>query len=71
MQTKLMKIDGMTCPHCGHRVECALNALDGVKARVDANGKGATIVLAHPVDDIVLMKAVLDAGYQPRGIKNE
>ena len=39
--TVTVTIDGMSCAHCSARVEKALNALPGVRARVDlAEKKG-------------------------------
>lgn len=69
---KIIGIGGMTCPHCHARVECALNAIPGVKARVDKAAKSATVEISNPdVRDDMLMKAVLDAGYSITGIKNK
>ena len=38
---KKMLIEGMMCTHCSGRVEKALNALNGVEAKVDLDGKCA------------------------------
>ena len=62
MKTK-MYISGMTCAHCSGRVSNALNALEGVDARVDlADG---TAVVEHPsrVSQSSLKAAVESAGY--------
>ena len=61
---KEMKIEGMSCSHCSARVEKALNALDGVSASVDLEGKTAHITLDGNVSDEDLTKAVVDAGYE-------
>lgn len=61
---KIISIEGMSCGHCVARVEKALNALEGVEAKVDLEKKCAEIALAHPIDDAVLSKAVTDAGYE-------
>ena len=68
MTEKTMKIEGMSCGHCSARVEQALNAIDGVSAKVDLEAKTASIVLSKPVEDQALVKAVTDAGYQVVGI---
>ena len=68
MTEKTMKIEGMSCGHCSARVEQALNAIDGVSAKVDLEAKIASIVLSKPVEDQALVKAVTDAGYQVVGI---
>ncbi|MDX9939540.1 MAG: heavy metal translocating P-type ATPase [Sphaerochaetaceae bacterium] len=65
---KTMHIEGMTCMHCAGRVEKALNALPGVSAKVDLQGKKAEITLVAPFDDETLGKAVVDAGYEVTGI---
>ncbi len=68
MTEKTMKIEGMSCGHCSARVEQALNAIDGVSAKVNLEAKTASIVLSKPVEDQALVKAVTDAGYQVVGI---
>ena len=65
---KTMHIEGMTCMHCAGRVEKALNALPGVSAKVDLQGKKAEITLVAPLADETLGKAVVDAGYEVTGI---
>lgn len=61
---KIIAIEGMSCAHCQARVEKALNALPGVKAKVDLKKKNATVDLSGEVSDTVLMDAVNQAGYQ-------
>ena len=61
--TKKMIIEGMSCGHCSARVEKALNALEGVSAKVDLENKCAEITVTGNVDDAALTKAVTDAGY--------
>ena len=63
MTTRTMKIEGMMCTHCSSRVEKALNAIDGVSATVDLEGKTATVHAEPQVDDAALKAAVEDAGY--------
>lgn len=60
---KVMKIDGMTCGHCQARVEKALNAIEGVSAKVDLAAKSATVQVSGDVVDAVLVSAVENAGY--------
>lgn len=60
--TKTISIEGMMCMHCAGRVEKALNALPGVTATVDLDGKLATVI--GEVSDEELRKAVTDAGYE-------
>jgi copper ion binding protein len=63
--TKKLKVDGMTCGHCSARVEKALADLPGVdKAKVNLKKGTAEVTLSNPVEDAVLTKAVIDAGYE-------
>ena len=41
--TKVMSINGMMCAHCQAHVEKALNAIDGVEAKVNLEAKNATV----------------------------
>lgn len=61
---KEMIVEGMMCGHCSGRVEKALNAIDGVSAKVDLDKKTAYIELTKDVTDDVLKKAVTDADYE-------
>lgn len=62
--TKVMKIEGMMCPHCSGRVDKVLNAMEGVSAVVSLEEKTATITLSADVSDGALTAAVVDAGYE-------
>ena len=66
--TKVLKVAGMSCMHCSARVEKALNALEGVQAKVDLEKGEATVTLSGEVEDAVLKAAVEDAGYEVTGI---
>ncbi len=61
MEKKIM-IEGMMCQNCVKHVSNALNALPGVTAVVDLEGKCATVT--GEVDNETLTKAVVDAGYE-------
>lgn len=62
---KILKIQGMMCPHCEAHVKKALEALDGVKEAIPDHKKGeAKIVLTAPVSDEVLKETVEKEGYQ-------
>lgn len=67
--TKTMTVEGMSCGHCSARVEKALNALEGVTAKVDLEAKTASVELTSEVSDDTLKKAVEDAGYEVTEIK--
>ena len=53
----------MKCMHCRENAEKALNAIDGVKAKVSLEKKNAVITLSKPIDRSVLVKAIEEAGY--------
>jgi len=61
---KTIMIEGMTCMHCSGRVEKALNAIKGVRATVDLQGKKANATVADSVTDAMLRDAVTEAGYE-------
>ena len=66
---KVMKIEGMMCPHCEARVKKALEALDGVLSAAPSHEKNeAVLELSKDVPDEALVKAVTDAGYEVKGI---
>ena len=64
VMTKTMNIQGMMCPHCVAHVKKALAAIPGVEADVQLANNCAVITMEQPVEDAVLVKAVVDAGYQ-------
>jgi len=66
---KILEIKGMMCGHCAGHVSRALNAIPGVRARVDLASKTATVESATPVEDSVLMSAVQNAGYEVTAIR--
>ena len=62
--TKVLTVEGMMCAHCQAHVEKALNAIDGVEAKVNLETKTATLTLSKDVSDDVLRGAVTEAGYE-------
>ncbi len=70
MKQKILLIEGMSCGHCSMRVEKALNALEGVTAKVDLAEKKATVLFNNDLSDDKLKKAVEDAGYEVKEIKD-
>ena len=63
--TKIMKIEGMMCPHCEAHTRTALEAIDGVEEAVCSYKEGtAKLTLSHEVDFAVLKKAVEDQDYK-------
>lgn len=70
--TKVISIEGMMCNHCTGTVQKALEAVEGVKAvTMSLEQKNATVELVSDVADEVLTKAVVDAGYEVKGITSK
>jgi len=68
--TKKIFIEGMTCGHCAGHVEAALKEVGGVKsAKVNLEGKFATVELAHEIDAEKIKAAIAEAGYEVIGIE--
>ena len=65
---KTIEIKGMMCPHCQRHATEALNALPGVTATVDL-ASGTATVTGEQLDDAVLTKAIVDAGYTVTSIE--
>lgn len=63
MAKKRIMIEGMSCPHCSSRVESALNALDGVKAKVNLKKKFAEVRADETVSDSLLRGTVETLGF--------
>ena len=57
----------MSCGHCSARVENALNAIEGVSAKVDLEAKTAVVTYPDTVTVDALKAAVTDAGYSITG----
>ena len=62
---KIMKIEGMMCPHCQKRVKKTLEALPQVEeAEVNWQEGTAIVRLSKKLDSGVLKKAVEDQEYK-------
>ena len=68
---KILMIDGMSCGHCSARVEQALNALDGVTAKVELKKKRA-VVEGDASDEIpeIIISMFIGASIPAIGIKD-
>lgn len=64
-----IKIEGMSCSHCSGRVEQALNAIDGVSAKVDLEKKTAYVTSSENITEEQIKAAVEDAGYTVVSVK--
>ncbi len=60
--TATLDVDGMVCANCAHRVENALNTLDGVWASVDLSAHRATVRMKQPLADDLLRTTVNGVG---------
>lgn len=68
--TKKVFIAGMTCGHCASHVEGALKGVPGVKsAKVNLEGKFATVELDNEIDAAKIKTAIEAAGYEVTGIE--
>ena len=62
---KVMKIEGMMCPHCEAHVKKALEALAEVESAQASHTEGtAVVILNAPISDEVLRKTVEEQGYK-------
>lgn len=68
---KLISIEGLHCDHCRDRAEKALNAIDGVEAKVNLKKKQATVSLSKEVADQSFADALEEAGYQMVSIEEK
>lgn len=69
METKVLKIEGMTCSHCQQAVTDALKELDGVDT-VNVDLKEGTATVSYDIDkvsDQTMKEAVEEAGYEVVG----
>ena len=64
-----MKIDRMRCENCRRSVTSALNALDGVSAKVSLESGTASVSFERPVSDEELTQAVASAGFDVPDIR--
>ena len=60
---KQLIIEGMMCMHCVTSVTKALEALEGVTAKVNLKKQIAIVTLSKPITDDILKKVVADAGF--------
>ena len=69
---KVIKIEGMMCPHCEARVKKVLEETKGItEAKVSHTEGVATVSMKSMVSDKVLTKAITDNGYKVVGISEK
>ena len=62
---KVVKIEGMMCPHCEARVKKLLEEIDGVTLAVTSHTEGtAALTLSKDVPNDTLKSVIEDAGYK-------
>lgn len=62
---KVIKIEGMMCPHCEARVKKVLEELDGVTEVIASHTDGtATVKMSKDVPDDILEKIIEEQGYK-------
>ena len=63
LETRTLKLEGMTCSACVNTIERALNNLDGVSATVNYASETAHILAPAEISTKKLIATVKDAGY--------
>jgi len=62
---KVIKVEGMMCPRCEAHVVKALTTIDGVESATASHEENvARVVLTKEVADDVLIKAIVEEGYE-------
>ena len=61
---RTIRISGMHCQNCANSVTNALNAIDGVSAKVSLKDNTAEVSFDRTVDDADLKQAVEKAGFE-------
>ena len=61
----------MSCGHCQAHVEKALNAINGVEAKVELKKNRAIVTIDETIQDEVLKEAVTEAGYEVVSIQEK
>ena len=61
---RTIRISGMHCRNCANSVTNALNAIDGVSAKVSLKDNTAEVSVDRTVDDADLKQAVEKAGFE-------
>ncbi len=68
---RTIRISGMHCQNCVNSVTSALNAIDGVSAKVNLKDNSAEVSYDRPVDVADLKQAVERAGFKVDSILQE
>lgn len=68
---KIIEIEGMNCGHCVAKATKALNAIDGVEAKVDLKKKNAVVNLSKDIEDKVFIDALEEVDFKVGSIKEK
>ena len=69
MMKKIIKIEGMMCPHCEARVKKVLEEISGVTEAIVSHTDGTALVsMSVEIADEVFTKVITDNGYKVLGI---
>ena len=68
---KIIGIEGMNCEHCVAKATKALNAIEGVEAKVDLKKKVAKVTISKDIDDNVFRDALKEVGFEATSIKEK
>lgn len=68
---KIIEIEGMNCAHCVAKVTKALNAIEGVDAKVDLKKKSAVVTLKSDIEDQVFKDAIEEVDFKVISIKEK
>lgn len=68
---RIVKIEGMHCEHCKNTVEKALEALPGMKAKVNLGKGQATVETEFVVSDGQIREAVEGTGFKVVSIEEK
>ncbi len=70
MKEVILNIDGLCCDHCCHRVEEALNSIEGVsKVKVDKDKEQAVVQAEDSLDNQILIDTLDEAGFDVTSIE--
>jgi len=62
---KVIKVEGMMCPHCEARVKQVMEAIDGIAEAIPSHESGTvTLKVTKDVDNTILKKVIEDNGYK-------
>lgn len=65
-ETRVYRVEGMSCQHCINRVTEAVHDAGRTSARVNLRKGTVTVAMEQPVDDEIIIAALERAGYAAR-----